>query len=194
MDTFDLVYLVIWYAVAAVIIGVIVLMILRLAVNYADMNPFSRTALGVRQWSDPLVSPIRRWLARAGLDAKFAPLVTILIAILLGWFALQFVAAVVFTTKGVVVSLQRAAFISVIGYALSGLLAVYTLLIFVRIVLSWGVSYMNPLMRFLVRVTEPVLGPARRLIPPIGMFDISPIVVLFLLRLFQEAIAGTLIR
>jgi YggT family protein len=48
-------------------------------------------------------------------------------------------------------------------------------------------------MRFLLVVTEPVLGPFRRIIPPLGMFDISPIVVLLLLDLFQRAIAGTLL-
>jgi YggT family protein len=43
-------------------------------------------------------------------------------------------------------------------------------------------------------VTEPVLGPFRRLIPPLGFLDISPIVVLLLLDLFQRAVAGTLLR
>ncbi|HKR02681.1 MAG TPA: YggT family protein, partial [Pyrinomonadaceae bacterium] len=59
---------------------------------------------------------------------------------------------------------------------------------------SWGASSVNRVLRFLIRVTEPVLAPFRRIIPPLGMFDISPIVVLLLIRLFQEAIAGTLIR
>ncbi|MBD0370248.1 MAG: YggT family protein, partial [Pyrinomonadaceae bacterium] len=57
-----------------------------------------------------------------------------------------------------------------------------------------GLSSVNRLMLFLVRVTEPVLAPFRRLIPPVGMFDISPIIVLILLRLLQEFVAGTLIR
>jgi YggT family protein len=77
---------------------------------------------------------------------------------------------------------------------LYGLLAVYSLLIFMRIIFSWGMSSVNPVMRFLLRVTEPVLAPFRRLIPPLGTFDISPIVVLLLIRLFQEAIGGTLLR
>jgi YggT family protein len=49
-------------------------------------------------------------------------------------------------------------------------------------------------MRFLLRVTDPVLLPFRRIIPPVGMFDISPIIVLFLLQLFQRAVEGTLLR
>jgi YggT family protein len=101
---------------------------------------------------------------------------------------------VTLTLKGIVASIQLGAIIKLVGFLLYGLLAVYSLLIFMRIVFSWGVSSLNPLMRFLFRVTEPVLAPFRRLIPPLGMFDISPIVVLLLIRLFQEAIGGTLLR
>jgi YggT family protein len=49
-------------------------------------------------------------------------------------------------------------------------------------------------MRFLFDVTEPLLGPLRRIIPPLGWIDISPIVAFIILWLFQAAIAGTLIR
>jgi len=56
------------------------------------------------------------------------------------------------------------------------------------------VSYSNRIMKFLVNVTEPLLGPLRRIIPPLGMMDISPIVAFLILWLFQQAIAGTLLR
>ncbi|MDT4897247.1 MAG: YggT family protein [Acidobacteriota bacterium] len=188
------IYLFIWYGVVAVIITVIVLMLLRLALNYADVNPFSRPALLVRRFSDPLVDPVRRGLARAGLDPKIAPIGTILIAILLGYFALQLVGTFLGTIAGVIDSLGRGAIVSLIGHLLYGLLALLSLLIFMRIVFAWGASSVNRVLRFLIRVTEPVLAPFRRIIPPLGMFDISPIVVLLLIRLFQEAVAGTLIR
>ncbi|MBA3441706.1 MAG: YggT family protein [Pyrinomonadaceae bacterium] len=78
---------------------------------------------------------------------------------------------------------------------LYGLLAFYELLIFIRIIFSWGmVSEFNPMMRLLVRATDPLLVPLRRMIPPLGMFDISPIVAFFILWLFEGAVAGTLLR
>jgi YggT family protein len=189
----DLIWLLVWYVVIGAIIGVILLVLARVVVNYADMNPFSRTALNVRQFSDPLVNPVRRILISYGLDQKLAPFVTILITILIGWLLLEMVSAVVFTVRGVLSSLQHGAIRSLIGYVLFGVLAVYSLLIVGRIILSWGMSYGNRMMRFLVRATEPILGPFRRMIPPLGMFDISPIIVLLILQLFQRAIAGTLI-
>lgn len=194
INVLSLTRLVVWYAVAGGIIAVIALMLVRLLVNYADMNPFSRTALGVRSLSDPLVNPVKRSLARAGIDPKYSPLVVILVAIVVGYFTVQLVTEVLATIVGITSSLGRGAFISVIGHTLYGVLAVYTLLIFMRIVFSWGMSSVSRVMRFLVGVTEPVLAPFRRLIPPLGMFDISPIVVLLLLRLLQEFVAGTLIR
>jgi YggT family protein len=49
-------------------------------------------------------------------------------------------------------------------------------------------------MRFLVNATEPLLGPLRRTIPSVGMFDISPFVAFIIIWLFQAAIQGTLLR
>ena len=193
MIIINLVWLLIWYLVVGAIVGVILLVLARVMVNYADMNPFSRTAVTIRQFSDPLLIPVRRILMSYGLDQKLAPFVTILIAILIGWLLLELVGSVVFTAGGVVTSLQRGALLSLAGYLLFGILAVFSLLIVARIVLSWGMSYGNRIMRFLVSVTEPILGPFRRMIPPLGMFDISPIIVLLILQLFQRAIAGTLI-
>jgi YggT family protein len=42
----------------------------------------------------------------------------------------------------------------------------------------------------LYTVTEPVLGPVRRALPPLGGFDLSPIVVIFGLQLLSRVIAG----
>ncbi|HET6645914.1 MAG TPA: YggT family protein [Pyrinomonadaceae bacterium] len=193
MIIINLVWLAVWYLVVSVIVGVILLILARVIVNYADMNPFSRTALTIRQFSDPLVNPVRRILMSYGLDQKIAPFVTILIAILIGWLLLELAGSLHFTLGGVVNSLQRGALVPLMGYLLFGVLAVYSLMIVARIILGWGMSYGNRLMRFLVRFTEPVLGPFRRIIPPLGMFDISPIIVLLILQLFQRAIAGTLI-
>jgi len=194
MIIFDLISQAAWYIVAGAVLGIILLVLARVIVNYADMNPFSRTAMTIRQFSDPLVNPVRGFLLSYRLDPKLAPFVTILIAILVGWFLLQLVGSVVFTARGIVTSVQRGSMTSLAGYILFGVLALYSLMIIARVIFSWGLTYGHPFMRFLIRWTDPVLIPFRRLIPPLGTFDISPIVVLIILQLFQSAIAGTLIR
>jgi YggT family protein len=193
MNAFSFINELVWYAVITICLGVIVLILLRLLVTYADLNPFGWVALNVRRTTDPMVNPVRRGLARAGLDPKLAPLLTVLITILLCYFAYSLSSKVLGTLDGIVISVRAGNIVCLVGFVLWGLLAIYALLIFIRIVFSWGVSSVNSVMRFLLLLTEPVLAPFRRLIPPLGMFDISPIVVLLLLQLFEEAIKGTLL-
>jgi YggT family protein len=183
-------------SIIKVVIGLVVLlMVIRFVINVADLNPFGWAALTVRRLTDPLVNPTRRALMGFGADPKFAPLVVILLVVLVGFFSISLVDAILSTIAGVLVAAQKGSVSGLIGYVLYGLLAVYSLLIFIRIIFSWGmVSYANRVMRFLVNATDPLLVPLRRMIPPLGVFDISPIVAFILLMLFQSAIAGTLLR
>jgi YggT family protein len=184
----------VWYAIATVILVVIALMLARLILNKADLNPFSRPVILIRRWTDPLINPVRRPIVQMGFSPNVAPLVVILIAILLGYFASQFIGTTLFTVRGLILSVTRRAPISFVGYIIFGALAGYSLMIFARIIMSWGVSPHNRLLHFLIRMTEPLLGPFRRVIPPLGMIDISPIIVLFLLDLLQRAVAATLLQ
>jgi YggT family protein len=187
----------VWYLIVAVISAVIILMLVRFIMNYADVNPFSRPYILVRRLTDPYVNPVRRALMGFGIQANGAPLVVVLLAILLGYLALMLASSILNTAAGVAVSLASGAAgaVALVGYLLYGLLSLYLLLILIRIIFSWGqVSYVNPVMRFLVRVTDPLLVPLRQMIPPLGMFDISPIVAFIIIWLFQTAIIWTLLR
>ena len=182
-------------AISVVIVAVIALMIIRLIVDGMDLNPFAWTSRTIRRLTDALVIPVRGGLRNFGMDPKFAPLVVILIVILLGWFVLQLVGTIAGTIAGVLVSTQRGEMFMVLGFVLYGLLSIYLLFIIIRIVFSWGmVSYTNRVMKFLVDVTEPLLGPLRRMIPRLGWLDISPLVAILIIWLFQAAVAGTLLR
>jgi YggT family protein len=183
-----------WLVVSAILI-VIGLMVLRLIANAVDLNPFAWPARTIRSLTDPLIGPVRRGLMGFGVDPKYAPLVSILLAVLLGWFLIQLLAGIANTIAGMLISTQAAEPVRLLGYLLYGVLGIYSLLIFIRIIFSWGmVGYGNRVMRFLVNTTEPLLGPLRRIIPPLGMMDISPIVAFIVIWLFQAAIYGTLLR
>lgn len=182
------------YFVVALVLAVIVLMLVRLALNYADLNPFSRPIMYVRRMSDPLVNPVRRSLIQFGFGPNITPLVVILISILLGWFVLQLADSILLTVAGVIDGVQRARIVAVVGFLLYGFLDVYMLLIVIRIIFSWGnVSYTNRVMRFLVNATDPILVPMQRIVPPLGVFDISPLVALLLLWLLKTAVAAVLL-
>jgi YggT family protein len=195
MRVIQALYLIISTGIQIIIFATVALMLIRLILQLVDVNPFGRISLGVRRVTDPLVSPVRRGLINFGADPKYAPLIVILLVILVGYFALSLVSAVLGTIAGVLLAVASGAPVALVGHILYGLLTIYSLLILVRIVFSWGmVSYANPLMRFLVTATDPLLVPLRRMIPPLGMFDISPIIAFFIIFLFQQAIAATMLR
>ena len=72
----------------------------------------------------------------------------------------------------------------------------YFIALFARIILSWfPISPDSPfatIFSFLYTITEPVLGPVRRMLPPIGMggmgLDLSPIIVFFGLQILMRVI------
>lgn len=195
MIVFERIYWFLNTALIAAIVAVIVLLVLRLIANQLDLNPFSWSSRTIRRVTDPFIGPVRRAITGAGVDQKFAPLIAILLTVLIGFIALQLATSIANTLTGVVLSIAARAIAAAIGYVLYGLLSFYSLLIFVRIIFAWGrVSYSNKLMRFLINATEPLLGPLRRFVPTVGMFDVSPLVALLIVWLLQAAVARTLLQ
>lgn len=62
--------------------------------------------------------------------------------------------------------------------------------IFARVILTWfpQMSPTNPLVKMVFTVTEPILGPIRRLLPRMGMFDLSPMIALILIVVIQRVL------
>ncbi|MBW7882015.1 MAG: YggT family protein [Caldilineaceae bacterium] len=68
-------------------------------------------------------------------------------------------------------------------------LQVYSYILLARALISWipNLDPYNPIVQVLYQITEPVLEPVRRLIPPLGgMIDISIIVVFFAIMILQQ--------
>ncbi len=60
-------------------------------------------------------------------------------------------------------------------------------LIFIRAILSWlPVDPYSPLIRIVVEITDPILEPFQKIIPPMGGFDFSPIAAMFVLMLLEQ--------
>ena len=68
----------------------------------------------------------------------------------------------------------------------------YTVIMFARIILSWATMFwspphsLSPAIRVIYDLTEPVLKLFRRYIPPIGMLDISPIIIFIILQIVRS--------
>ncbi|HVG95437.1 MAG TPA: YggT family protein [Chloroflexota bacterium] len=79
-------------------------------------------------------------------------------------------------------------FVNLLVYAL-------TAAIFLRAIFSWFVppGSDNVIMRFLRDITEPVLAPLRRVLPSMGMLDLSPFVAMILLQVMGSIVTQTLL-
>ena len=63
------------------------------------------------------------------------------------------------------------------------------LAILARVLLSWvRVNPYHPAVELLYQIIEPILAPLRRVIPPVGMMDISPIIAMLLLQIIQQVL------
>jgi YggT family protein len=87
-------------------------------------------------------------------------------------------------------------FLSAIGNLVNLLLTVYMWIIIARAVLSWvSPDPSNPIVRFLYRVTEPVLRPVRRALPTYQMgLDLSPMIVLLAIYFLQQFLVPVIYR
>src|ERR1700733_16285607 len=83
-------------------------------------------------------------------------------------------------------------FIGALAYVINALLFVLSWVILIRALISWvNPDPFNPIVQFLMRVTEPVLEPVRRLLPPLPI-DISPIIVFFIILFLQKFLVTSL--
>jgi len=157
------------------------------AVRSRRLSPFGRWPRLVRRASDPVLLPLERRVVRAGGSPQDAPLWLVGIVILGGLLLIT----LLHWLAGVIVSLRVMADAGPRAYARLLVDAVFSLLmgaIFVRVIASWlGVSPYNRWMRPVVVATDWIIQPIRRVLPPLGMFDMSPMVawlILYLVRGF----------
>lgn len=74
------------------------------------------------------------------------------------------------------------------------LLALYTFVLFARIILSWVTAFRgrppetNPAIKLIYDLTEPVMALFRRYIPPVGGLDLSPIFIFIILAFIRSGI------
>jgi YggT family protein len=83
-------------------------------------------------------------------------------------------------------------FVDALAAVVSILLTIMYWLILVRALISWvNPDPYNPIVQFLMRTTEPVLEPVRRLLPALPI-DISPIIVFFIIMFLQRFLVSSL--
>jgi YggT family protein len=188
IDALRLLALIVFWA-AVVVAG---LLALRVIVSYATSNPFAWLPYNLRKVTEPLVRPMRGQFDGRTMRFDLLPLVAAVIVFLMGLFCADLLGRFAAVISNIY-NTARFGTLLVPGFLikqfliLAGLL--YIIAILLRILLPmFGVGYRNTLLRFVYSITEPLLRPLRRVFL-IGMFDLSPMVAIFIIDFLIGIIA-----
>ncbi len=77
-------------------------------------------------------------------------------------------------------------------YVINFILLIITVIIIAKVVLSYFMDPYQPVRLFIDKIVDPMLRPIQRIIPPIGGFDISPLVLLVIIQLIGRLIVSIL--
>ncbi len=165
---------------------VVALRFMMQAVRADYYNPVSQFVVKA---TNPLLVPLRRVIPGvAGQDlASLALAVAVLLAKLL---LLQAIGARGVAVGGSVLFLQTAGVGALAWIACVDLVALLINIVFfaiiIQVILSWvAPGTHNPVASLLFALTQPVLRPIQRVVPPIGGLDLSPLVAIIALQLLK---------
>jgi len=146
------------------------IVILRLLLQWVRADFYNPISQFVVKLTTPVLGPLRRIVPGVG-GVDFASLI-------LAWLLKSTELVLIGLLIGVDRNLLGAFFWSL--PALVGLLInIFLFAVFIRVILSWvAPDPRHPGVQLLERLTDPLLRPAQRLLPPIGGIDLSPVLVL----------------
>ncbi len=153
----------------------ILIVMLRFLLQWARADFYNPVSQFIVKATQPPLAPLRRLIPGfAGLD----------LAAMVFMFVLKFVELWIVTgLLGIAPQVGGLAMLS-IAELLGLLINVFIFSILIQVIISWiNPGVYNPITVLLHSLTEPLLGPARRRIPPTGGLDLSPIVVIIALVL-----------
>jgi YggT family protein len=137
----------------------------------------------MRRASDPVLRPLERRIVRSGGSPQDAPLWLLGIVVVSGLLLLSLVQWL----AGFSVTLQILAQEGPGAWArfvVNGLFTLLMAALLVRVIASWfGISPYRPWMRPVMLLTSWIIDPIRRILPPFGMIDFSPLVAWLVLSL-----------
>jgi YggT family protein len=162
------------------------------AVRRRRLGPFGAWPRLVRRLSDPVLLPLERRVIRFGGSPQDAPL-WLLGIVILGGLILMSLANWLHGMAATVAALASAQPRDWLRLLVSWAFTLVMVSIFIRVIASWfGVSEFRPWMRPLLLLTDWIIRPIRRLLPPTGMLDFSPMVAWLVLWLARGLVVGML--
>lgn len=184
----DAVYNILRIAFLVLAIAFAVLCILDWLVRTRRVNPMGSLGRFARRTIDPILAPIERRVVRAGALPTNAPLYALVAVVLAGILALtllDFLRAQLFAASVSASAGPR----GIASLLLRWTIGILQIALIVRVISTWvRISPYSPWIRWSYTLTEWMLAPLRRVIPTLGMIDITPIVAYFGIQLLGAAL------
>ena len=153
------------------------------AVRTRRISPFSKSARLIRRTTDPVLKPVESWVLRRGGNPQNAEW-WLLGGALAGGIVLLSAANYMTARAFEVGSATRQGPFAAVRLLIYYAGQILSIAIFARVIGSWfGVGRYNKWMRPAYVLTDWIIEPLRKVIPPIGMIDITPLVAFFLIRI-----------
>ena len=156
------------------------------------LSPFGPIARFFRKYVDPLLEPVERRVIRAGGLPASAPWWALAAIVVVGIVLL----ALLDFVGGLVADVMVGVSSGPGGLARLVIFWAFTLLriaILVRVIASWlPIGPFSPWVRWSFTLTEPILAPLRRVIPPFRQIDLTPLIAFFGLGILEGLVRGWL--
>jgi YggT family protein len=162
------------------------------AVRSRRINPFGAWPRLVRRISDPILLPLERRVINAGGNPQNAPLWLLGLVIGGGLLLLSLAQWLITTASGLVLLAQGGVRVW-IQVLLSAVFTILMAAILIRVIASWlGIGPYRKWMRPVYALTNWLIDPIRRILPPVGIFDFSPMVAWLVLYVVRGFVLGLL--
>ncbi len=190
MSSLSTILVVARYAVAAVFFATVLIAVVYWAIRHGRLKPFGAIAMATRRLAEPFIRPVERHVLRWGGNPQDAPLWLVGIVLVAGLLLLAFLRWLIGTVY-YVSGLGRAGPRAWASFLLDLVYFVLMAALFLRVLGSWvGIGRYNRWMRIAYTLTDWMVEPIRRRLPPLGFFDLSPLVAWLALYLLRHLVLG----
>lgn len=186
------------FVIQFILSAVAVLFLMRFILQATRADFYNPISQGIVRYTDPVLKPLRfvipsyRNLDLAAFVATWiVSIVTIIVAVIMtGSYSNATVVELIRS-----LGLEVGAIVGGVYRTLDLFLSFYWIAIFLSIIVSFvAPATYNPVISLLNQVCEPVLAPARRVLPALGGLDLSPLIVFLVLALLQRFFLPGLFR
>ncbi|MFC0269187.1 YggT family protein [Kushneria aurantia] len=161
-------------------------LMLRFLLHASRADYYNPISQAVVKATSPLVAPLQRLIRPAGP----VDIATLVVALLFKALGILIICLMIFGMPPIGLLLTAA-----LAGVVNAILKIYFFALIIMIILSWvAPQSAHPGALLVYQITEPIMAPVRRIIPPLGMIDLSPIVVFLLINVLDSFLVGSLSR